>query len=123
MMLLSKLKTPQPPIVTSENSWDEMTRSDAHRRAMQQDILNHFKDSPMGDQHMRMLRDRFQAALKHFNEKGQLWLKPQKLSQKLAAVRQVDTRMEFERRFLYNNPGMVRNRAVNFESFDKKQNF
>ena len=57
---------------------------------------------------MENLRKKFTNLIKHFNDTGHLWLKPQKLAVKLAAVRQVYTRNEFERRFLYNNPTEVR---------------
>ena len=62
----------------------------------------------MGDAQMENLRKNFNSAIKRFNDKGHLWLKPQKLAVKLNAVRQVFTRNEFERRFLYNNPTEVR---------------
>ena len=94
--------------MTSENSWDDATRSEAHRRAVQKDILNHFKESTAGDVQMENLRKKFNAIIKRFNDKGHLWLKPQKLAVKLGAVRQVFTRNEFERRFLYNNPSEVK---------------
>ena len=74
---------------------------------MQKDILNHFKESTAGDAQMESLRKKFKDLIKHFDDNGHLWLKPQKLATKLSAVRQVFTRNEFERRFLYNNPSEV----------------
>ena len=94
-------------IVTSENSWDDMQRSQAHRRVLQKDILNHFHDSTAGDTLMETLRSDFQKAIKHFNNMGHKWLRPQKLATKLSLVRQVLTRNEFERRFLYNGAMQV----------------
>ena len=107
IVIFSKAKTADVNIVTSENSWDDVTRSEAHRRAIQKDILNHFKDSTTGDVQMEALRKKFTTLIAHFNKNGHLWLKPQKLAVKLNAVRQVFTRNEFERRFLYNNPTEV----------------
>ena len=107
MITFSKSKAADVNIVTSENSWDDATRSEAHRRAIQKDILNHFKESTAGDVQMENLRKKFNENIKRFNDKGHLWLKPQKLAAKLIAVRQIFTRNEFERRFLYNNPTEV----------------
>ena len=107
IIFFSKAKTADVNIVTSENSWDDITRSEAHRRAIQKDILNHFKDSTAGDTQMEALRRKFKELIKCFDDKGHLWLKPQKLAVKLGAVRHVFTRNEFERRFLYNNPSQV----------------
>ena len=56
---------------------------------------------------MENLRVKFNLGIKRFNDHGHLWLRPQKLTEKLSAVRQVNTRNEFERRFLYHNPSQV----------------
>ena len=95
-------------MVSSENTWDEIQRSSAHRRALQNDILHHFKDSTAGDTLMEKLREDFQAAVTIFNAEGHKWLPPQRLAQKLAMVKQIHTRNEFERRFFYYSPMEVR---------------
>lgn len=94
-------------MVTSENSWDDIQRSSAHRRALQSDIINHFRDSPAGDPLMENLRKQFQDGMNLFIREGNDWLKPQKLAERLANVRQVHSRHEFERRFAYVSPTEV----------------
>ena len=95
-------------MVTSENSWDDIQRSSAHRRALQSDIINHFRDSTAGDPLMENLRKQFQDGMNLFIREGDSWLKPQKLAERLAHVRQVNTRQEFERRFVYLSPTPVK---------------
>ena len=103
-MLFSKVRKAECRVVSSENTWDDIQRSSAHRRALQSDILLHFKDSTAGDIQMENLRRDFQNAIKQFNNTGHKWLAPQKLATKLMAVRQIHTRNKFERRFFYHNP-------------------
>ena len=101
------MKSPNIQVVSSENCWDDVQRSNAHRRAIQMDILNHFKDSTAGDGQMERLRQRFQDGLTLFNHEGHNWLPPQNLAKKIMAVRQVQARPEFERRFVYLDPSPV----------------
>ena len=57
---------------------------------------------------MERLRAAFMDAYNHFKESGHAWLKPQELAKRLVAVKQVDSRNEFERRFIYHNPQEVK---------------
>ena len=51
-----------------------------------------------------VIRKDFSAAIEHFNKNGHAWLQPQKLAVRLLAAKQLNTRNEFERSFLYYNP-------------------
>ena len=94
--------------MSSENSWDDIQRSEAHRRVVQSEILNHFRESTAGDVQMENLRAEFEQAVEHFKKEGHAWLKPQDLTTRLSTVRQMNTRNEFERRFFYHNPQKVK---------------
>ena len=58
---------------------------------------------------METIRKEFEEAMVHFKNTGHAWLKPQDLATRLSAVKQVNTRNEFERRFFFHNPQLVRN--------------
>ena len=94
-------------VITSENSWDDIQRSDAHRRVIQGEIISHFRESSAGDPQMERLRQSFMEAYNHFKNEGHAWLKPQELARRLIAVKQADSRNDFERRFIYYNPQRV----------------
>lgn len=103
----SKSRSADLQVVSSENSWDDIQRSEAHRRVLQGEILTHFRESTAGDTQMEALREDFEAALNHFKQKGHAWLKPQDLVTRLSTVKLTNTRNEFERRFFYHNPQQV----------------
>ena len=56
---------------------------------------------------MERLRGLFMEAYNHFKNEGHAWLKPQELAKRLTAVKQADSRNEFERRFIYHNPQRI----------------
>ena len=95
-------------VVTSENSWDDIQRSDAHRRVIQSEIISHFRESSAGDPQMERLRQLFMEAYNHFKNEGHAWLKPQELARRLIAVKQANSRNDFERRFIFHNPQKVK---------------
>ena len=112
LFLFRKTRSADLQIISSENSWDDIQRSEAHRRVLQGEILSHFRESTAGDTQMEALRAEFAAAIDHFKTRGHAWLKPQELVTRLSTVKMTNTRNEFERRFIYHNPQLVRIKKI-----------